>query len=52
MTWYSTWPSNGKPAYREHATEGAAEAHATEQVRSGNAENATYFEKLDTTEEA
>lgn len=28
MTWLSTWPSDGCPQYREHATEQAAEEHA------------------------
>lgn len=44
MTWLSTWPSNGRPAYAEHDTEQQAEAHATELVRSGKAAVATYFE--------
>ena len=43
MTWLSTWPSNGKPAYAEHDTETQAEAHATEVVRSGKAAVATYY---------
>lgn len=51
MTWTTTWPRNGCPQYREHPTERAAEAHATELVRSGTATHATFFE-TDTTEEA
>jgi hypothetical protein len=46
MTWMTTWPSgrNGPPAYREHESEAAAEAHATEIVRNGTAPHATAFE--------
>ncbi|WP_163168087.1 hypothetical protein [Arthrobacter sp. Alg241-R88] len=44
MTWYSTWPSNGKPAYREHPTEAQAEAHAKFIVDSKTALYATAFE--------
>jgi hypothetical protein len=44
MTWLSTWPENGIPAYRAHDTEAAAEAHAREVVSSKRAYVATYFE--------
>lgn len=44
MSWMTSWPSNGRPAYREHTTEAAAEAHASELVRSGNASSAVVFE--------
>lgn len=46
MTWMSTWPpkTGGPTAYREHATEAAAEAHATEVVWRGEASVATWFE--------
>jgi len=44
MTWYSTWPSNGKPAYKEHPNETAAEAHAKWIVDSRTANYATAFE--------
>lgn len=51
MTWLSTWPENGIPAYRAHDTEAAAEAHATEVVRAKKAIVATVFE-IDDLEEA
>jgi hypothetical protein len=44
MTWLSTWPENGIPAYRAHDTEAAAEAHAKEIVNSKRARVATYYE--------
>lgn len=44
MTWLSTWPENGIPAYRAHDTEAAAEAHATELVRAKRTTVATYYE--------
>lgn len=44
MTWLTTWPVNGRPAYCEHDTEQAAAQHAHDLVRSGEATAATYFE--------
>lgn len=44
MTWLSTWPENGIPAYRAHDTEAAAEAHAKEVVSNKRAYVATVFE--------
>lgn len=43
MTWLSTWPEPN-PQYATHLTEGAAERHAAEIVRSGRAVVATYYE--------
>jgi hypothetical protein len=40
--WLSTWPGAEMPV--EHDTEAAAAAHATELVRSGRAQVATFFE--------
>lgn len=44
MTWFTTWPSNGRPQYAEHATEQAAANHADQIIRSKQADVATYFE--------
>lgn len=44
MTWLTTWPSNGRPAYKEHHSEAAAEAHAQAIVRQGKAATAVVFE--------
>lgn len=51
MTWLSTWPDQGRPTYRVHATEADAERHATDVVRRGDAAVATYFEMNDRPEE-
>ena len=44
MTWFTTWPHNGRPQYAEHATEQAAANHAEQIIRTGAAAVATYFE--------
>lgn len=42
--WFSTWPGTTGSEYQPHDTEAAAEAHATEIVRSGRARVATIFQ--------
>lgn len=44
MTWLTTWPHNGAPAYKEHPSEAAAEAHANALIRSGKTKAAVVFE--------
>jgi hypothetical protein len=42
--WLTTWTRFDRPQYAVHPTEQAAEAHATELVRSGATTHATAYE--------
>lgn len=44
MTWMSTWPSNGIPTYRVHATEQEAAAYSKWLIDSETTRTAVYFE--------
>lgn len=44
--WLTTWPAGTSraPAYKEHHSEAAAEAHAQALIRSGKTTTAVVFE--------